>query len=130
MENDRPMLKQRLSMDFILNFVIRGKNNAKLLLPSPVTFEYEFIPYLLWRRGLKYYILANQETTCLAFSNVPKIVQAKIVMKMVRAVAEAETWVEIAKATKGTDRKQLMMWLLAITIISVVGLLVAGDYFK
>ncbi len=122
--------KAKVVDGFYIEFRYKGKKQRKIIATNPVTFEYEFIPYLLWRRGLKYYTKAHEETTCLAFSNVPKIIQAKVVMKMVRAVAEAETWIEIAKATKGTDRKQLMMWLIAITIISVVGLLVAGDYFK
>ena len=38
--------------------------------------------------------------------------------------------IEIAKATKGTDRKQVMMFLIVIGIISIIGILAAGDYFK
>ncbi len=130
-DNERSVIVRAKVIDgYYIEFKYQGKKQKKIIASAPVTFEYEFIPFVIWRRGLKYYMLAHEESTCTPFSTVPKLTQAKIALKVMRAISEAETWIEIAKATKGTDRKQVMMFLIVIGIISIIGILAAGDYFK
>jgi len=123
-------MKAKVVEGYFIEFRYRGQKQKKIIVTRGIPFEYVFIPFFSWRRGLKFYILAHEEMTCNAFSTVPKLTQAVLAMKIFKAVKEAETWVEVARATKSTDRKVLTMWLVTIGIISIVGILAAGQYFK
>ena len=113
-----------------IEFRYKGKKQKKIIATKPTIFEYPLIPVLWWRRGLKYYILAYEETTCLPFSTVPKLTQAKLAMGMVGAVAKYKMWYEVARSTQGSNRKELMLWLITIGLVAIVGILASGDYFK
>ena len=106
----------------------RYKKDA-IIATRPREFETEMIPWLWYRRGFRYYIKHGEKTT--HYPNIGvSLPQIKYAVELTDAVTKAETYKEMAKATKGTDRKQLMMWLIAIVIIAIAGIAGAGQYFK
>lgn len=105
------------------------KKQEIIIATRPREHETEMIPIIWYRRSLRYYVKKGEKTT--HYPNIGfKLPQAKYAMDLVDAVTEAKTFQEMAKATKGTDRKQLMMWLIAIIIIAIAGIAGTGGYFK
>jgi len=102
--------------------------HKKIIGTRPRTFEYK--TFIFWRRGLKYYIKRDAEITHEPDASAFVLPQAKFAMRIVAAVIKAETFVEIAKATRGKDRKELIIWLVAFVILGLGGIAGSGGYFK
>lgn len=104
------------------------QEHKKIIGTLPRVFEHKI--FIFWRRGLKYYIKRNAEVTHEPDAAAFILPQAKFAMRLVKAVIEAETFVEIAKATKGQDRKIMTMWMVLVGFMGLLIMLGTGGYFK
>lgn len=102
----------------------------KIISTPPKKYERALIPIIWWKRGLKYYIKKGAEATHDPDASAFDLAQAKFVMKLVEAIAKAETFQEIAKATRGHDRKQQLIFVAGMVIIAIAGIAGTGEYFK
>lgn len=108
----------------------QGRTKFKKIIASqPRRYERSAAFGLWYDRGIKYYILKHAETTKDPKQGSFNVRQIKHSMRLMKAIQDAEMHQEMAKATKGKNKIELY-FIIAIIIISVVGIMASGGYFK
>jgi len=107
-----------------------GRTKYKKIIATPAKRFERPVAFGLWyARGIKYFIKKHADATHNPDASTFELRQVKFVLRMVQAVKDAEMHNEMAKATKGKT-KEALYFIIALVIVSVVGILGSGGYFK
>jgi hypothetical protein len=121
-------VKCKIVDGYMLEFKFDGKKQRKIIGTRPRTAEYKVL--IFYRRVLKWYIGRFAEVTHDPEAGALDLPQAKFAMELVNAVVKYRTFVELAKANKGKNTKELIIWVVALVVLGGLGMLTNAGYFK